>query len=136
MERGKGSLGDREGGLAGPAVAQVGNPCGLRVCSLRLTQGLYLQCPTLTRGLVRRGGSQQIQEWKKGQLTFCAWQDCLLQGLILPDAVGSEALASFCEFLSIFRQMPILGYLSCFGTLSSWVDLFFRPVPTPVSLGG
>ena len=57
----------------------------------------------------------------------------LLQGPMLPDALVPKALASFCdplffpfcEFHSIFWQMSFLGYLSCFGTLSSWVDLFF-----------
>ena len=37
---------------------------GLRVCSLPLTQGLDPRSATSARGLVRRGGSQQTQEWR------------------------------------------------------------------------
>lgn len=61
-------------GLVTLVVAQVRNPCGLRVCSLPLTQGLDPHCPTSARGLVRRGGSQQTQEWRS-PLTFCPCQD-------------------------------------------------------------
>lgn len=100
---------ERETGYLGP-VAQVRDLCGFGACQFLIIQDLYLQCSSLARRLfgVGVGRSQQIRV-EEEPVHFLSLSLCLLWGLILPGAMVSEALASYCQPL-----FPLCEFVSKF----------------------